>query len=151
MFSPREAFFRVQLCVCVGVCGLYPSATPIHLTPPLPPPILSSFTPATLMEIINFLSQSSTSSCDIDPIPTTVLEYISDAISLTIQSIVNLALLTGTFPPPLKSSFVSLLLKKPSLNKDDLSNYSPIVNLFFISKLIEKTSKNCLVAHLSST
>ena len=39
------------------------------------------------------------------------LMLISDAISPTIQFIVNLSLLTGTFPPPLKSSLVSPLLK----------------------------------------
>ena len=94
--------------------------------------------------------QSSDSSCDLDSIPTTVLKYISDAISSTIQFIVNLSLLTGTFSPLLKSSLVSPLLKKPSLNKDDLSNYRPIANLSFISKLIEKIVKNRLFAHLSS-
>ena len=42
------------------------------------------------------------------------------------------------FPLLLKSSLVSPLLKTPSLNKDDLSNYRPIANITFISKLIEK-------------
>ena len=60
---------------------------------------------------------------------------ISNAISSTILSIVNLSITTGTFPSTLESSIISPLLKKPSLKKEDLSNYHPIANLSFISKL----------------
>ena len=98
------------------------------------PPLLHSFTPATLLEIDNLLSQLSDSYCDLDPVPTTVLKKISNAISPTIFSIINLLITTGTLPSTLKSSIISPLLKKPSLNKEDLSNYRPIANLSFICK-----------------
>ena len=41
-------------------------------------------------------------------------------------------------------------VKKPSLNKEDLSNYRPIANLSFISKLTEKIVNKCLLDHLTS-
>ena len=63
---------------------------------------------------------------------------ISNAISPTNLSIVNLSITTGTFPSTLKSSIISPLLKKPSLNKEDLFNYLTIANFFFISKLFQK-------------
>ena len=64
-----------------------PSSTPAHSLPPSPP-LLHSFPPATLLEMDNLLSQSSDSYCDLDPVPTTVIKKISNAISTTIISIV---------------------------------------------------------------
>ena len=58
------------------------------------PNLLPSSTPLfhsyRLFEIVNLLSQSSDSYSDLDPVPTTVLKKISNAISATILSIVNL-------------------------------------------------------------
>ena len=87
-----------------------PSSTPAHSLPPSPPLLLHPFTPATLLEIDNPLSQSSHSYCDLDPVPPTVLKKISNAISPTILSIVNLSITTGTFSSTLKSSIISPLL-----------------------------------------
>ena len=41
-------------------------------------------------------------------------------------------------------------VKKASLNKEDLSNYCPIVNLSVISKITEKIVKKRLLDHLTS-
>ena len=43
-----------------------------------------------------------------------------------------------------------ITVKKPSLNKEDLSNYRTIANLFFISKLTEKIVKKRNLDHLTS-
>ena len=85
-----------------------PSSTSAHSFPPSPPTLLHSFTTATLLEIDNLLSQSSDSYCDLDPVPTIVLKKISNAISPTILSIVNLSI---TLPSTVKSSIISPLLK----------------------------------------
>jgi len=50
----------------------------------------------------------------------------------------------------LKESIISPLLKKSTFDKDQLSNYRPISNLFVISKVIERTVKARLTDHLSS-
>ena len=45
---------------------------------------------------------------------------------------------------------ISRLLKKSTLDKDELSNYHPITNLSVISKIIECIVKYCLIDHLTS-
>src|SRR6188508_3389589 len=49
--------------------------------------------------------------------------------------------------PPL---IVTPLIKKPALDKELLSNYRPISNLSFLSKLTERIVLQRLSAHLSS-
>ena len=44
----------------------------------------------------------------------------------------------------------SPLLKKSTLDKDELSNYCPISNLFVIYKIIERVVKSHLIVHLTS-
>ena len=56
----------------------------------------------------------------------------------TISNIVNLSLSEGVFPGKFKSAIVTPLLKKQTLNKDDLKNYRPVSGLNFISKVIER-------------
>jgi len=67
----------------------------------------------------------------------------------TITNIINLSLSSGNFHSTLKESVVSLL-KKPTLNTEDLSNYRPISNLSLISKITERVVKSRLTTHLSS-
>jgi len=58
----------------------------------------------------------------------------------TITNIVNFSLTSGQFHPILKDSVISPLLKKSTLDKDELSNYRPISNLSVVSKLIERVT-----------
>jgi len=69
---------------------------------------------------------------------------------LTITNIVNLSLSSGNFQHTLKESVISPLLKKPTLDKDELSNYRPISNLSLISKILERVVKSRLSDHLTS-
>ena len=68
----------------------------------------------------------------------------------TITNIINLSLSSGNFHPTLKESIVSPLLKKPTLDNEDLSNYCPISNVSLISKITERIVKSRLTCHLSS-
>ena len=61
--------------------------------------------------------------------------------------IVNMSL-DSVFPPSLKNSIVTPLLKKPSLVPELLKNYRPVSNLTFISKTIERVVANQLNGHL---
>ena len=54
------------------------------------------------------------------------------------------------FSKQLKSALVKPLLKKSNLNHNDLKNYRPISNLFFLSKLIERVTAARLSLHFSS-
>jgi len=55
-----------------------------------------------------------------------------------------------SFPPVFKQSIVSPLLKKSTLDNEQLSNYRPISNLSLISKIIERVVKSWLTGHLFS-
>jgi len=68
----------------------------------------------------------------------------------TITNIVNLSLSSSNFHHILKESVISPLLKKPTLDKDELSNHRPISNLSLISKIIERVVKSRLSDHLTS-
>ena len=62
--------------------------------------------------------------CDSDPIPTWLLKEWSTLLVPTITNIVNLTLSSGNFHHTLKTSVISPLLKKPTLDKEELSNYT---------------------------
>ena len=70
---------------------------------------------------------------------------------ISIASIVNLSLFEGCFPTHFKSALVSPLLKKPTLNRDDMKNYLPLSNLSFLSKILEKLVASRLNSHINSS
>ena len=90
---------------------------------------------------------SSNGTCNIDPIPTTLLKSCIDSLIVPITIIVNKSLKEGVFPSDFKTAHV-ILLEKPSLDKNDLKNYRPAFNLSFISKVVEKMVASRLLTHL---
>ncbi len=50
----------------------------------------------------------------------------------------------------MKVALINPILKKPSLDKEILSNYRPVSNLTYVSKLIERVIVKQLVDHLES-
>src|SRR5687768_12266820 len=54
------------------------------------------------------------------------------------------------FPQTFKHAIVTPLLKKPTLDKESLTNYRPISNLSYLSKLTERIVLQRLSMHLSS-
>ena len=101
-------------------------------------------------EISKILLNCPNKQSDSDPIPTWLLKVCAPVLIPTITNIVNLSLTSGHFHPILKESVISPLLKKPTLDKDQLSNYRPISNLSLISKIIERVVKSRLTDHLVS-
>src|SRR6218665_1148149 len=61
-----------------------------------------------------------------------------------------LSLSTGNFPLAFKHSLVTPLPKKANLDKENLSNYRPISNLSFLSKVTERIVLSRLNHYLSS-
>ena len=62
--------------------------------------------------------------------------------------IVNKSLCSGVFPDCLKHAIVVPLLKKKSLDKNVYSNYRPVSNLAFLSKVIERVVAQRLNSHM---
>ena len=120
----------------------------------IPPPEikchLTCFEPATSEEVRKLILTSPTRTCALDPIPTSLLKSCVDVLLTPITNIVNLSLKSGVFPDTLKLSHITPLLKKPSLSKDDMTNYRPVSNLNFTSKLLEKNIAKRIRSHLES-
>jgi hypothetical protein len=112
------------------------------------PPVLSHFRPADISEITKLIAQSPNKQCELDPVPTSILKQCVSLLAPAITTIVNLSLSSGSVPSAFKQSIVSPLLKKPNLEKENLSNYRPISNLPYLSKLTERVVKNRLSEHL---
>ena len=86
--------------------------------------------------------------CSLDPIPTHVVKNHLNLLLPAIQSIIISSLSSGTFPSQLKISQVKPKLKKNDLDKNLYSNYRPIANIAFVSKVIEKIVASQVHAYL---
>ena len=88
---------------------------------------------------------------DSDPTSTWLLKECASVLIPTITNIVNLSLITRHFHATLKEFVVPPLLNKPTLDRDQFSNYRPISNLSIISKITtESVVKSHLIDHLTS-
>ena len=101
-------------------------------------------------ENIKLIFSSSSKSCDLYPIPTSVLKNCLDILITPITDIINISMETSTFLQNFKEAHVRPLLKKTSLPKNELKNYSPVSNLSFISKISEKIVADRLQAHIKN-
>ena len=77
-------------------------------------------------------------SCELDPIPTDLLYENLDLFLPVITNLINSSLSSSTVHTDLKTAVVKLLIKTPSLDKNQLKNYRPVSNLPFVSKIIKK-------------
>jgi len=57
---------------------------------------------------------------------------------------------SGTVPSELKSALVTPLLKKASLNQEDLKNYRPVSNLPYVSKVLERVVATRFIDHCTN-
>ena len=112
-------------------------------------PILANFSKATEHEIVSLVKSSPDKSCSLDTVPTWFIKKFIDILAPALTSIVNSSLESASMPPTLKHALVTPLIKKPSLDPDSLSNYRPVSNLNFVSKLIERFVAKQITAHLS--
>ncbi|XP_073710666.1 uncharacterized protein [Misgurnus anguillicaudatus] len=109
---------------------------------------LCSFSNATQEEVEYVIKKMKPSTCALDPFPSALLKANISAVSPFITKIINHSLLVGHIPPMLKTAVIRPLLKKPTLDPEILSNYRPISNLPFLSKVLEKIVAAQLHVHL---
>ena len=92
--------------------------------------------------------QSSKASCTLDPLPMSLFMFLVDDLLPVITKIVNKSLSSGYFPDAYKVARVKPLIKKPSLDREDMTNFRPISNLRFDSKLVERVAVRQLQTYL---
>ena len=116
--------------------------TAVHSLPDIPvKPRQSDFTQFSLItpeELRKIIRRSLSKSCALDPMQTSLLMEHADVLLPATTNVVNLSLTSGVIPAQLKVVHVTLLLKKPSLNPEDLKNFMPVSNLHFPSKIVTK-------------
>src|SRR6476619_5906867 len=85
-----------------------------HCPPPVPPPNLFQFLPATTAEVRKIILTSSSTTCCLDSIPTSLLKSCIDVLVTPITILVNLSLSEGSFhlisKPPLLDLFLRNIL-----------------------------------------
>lgn len=118
---------------------------------PIKDPIssLDCWQPVTQVEVGKIIMASPTKSCSLDPIPTNLLKQCLPSLLPVITAIINSSLATGNVPSDFKLAKVTPLIKKPSLDPSLLSNYRPVSNLPFISKVLEKVVSIRLTGYLT--
>ena len=115
-------------------------------------PSLSQYDPMTSEEVTRIISSMATKSCELDAIPISVLKQITLSIVPTITKLINVSLTQGIFAEEWKTVIVHPLLKKLGSELTP-SNYRPVSNLSFLSKLLEKCAlqqfnKHCITNKL---
>ena len=108
------------------------------------PPKLQEFKPLEEKDVHQVIMSLRTKTCELDPIPTTIFKMMLPGILPLITKIVNLSLGQGQFIQAWKTAIVQPLLKKEGLQLI-MSNFRPVSNLMFMSKIIEK----CMLLQLS--
>lgn len=119
------------------------------LLPDTPPANLEQFSPVTETHVHKVLLASPSKSCTLDPWPTFLVKEFADILLPSITKLVNCSLAEGFVPSSFKKAVVTPLIKKPSLSKDDLSNYRPVSGLCFMSKLLERVVASQIKQHLN--
>ena len=87
-------------------------------------------------------------SCDLDPIPTWLVKECIDDLAPHLLRIVNLSLRCAQVPVSMQEALVFPTIKNVHGDRDALTNYRPVSNLSFISKLLEKVVLEQITAHL---
>ena len=98
-------------------------------------------------EDVKNLALSCKNSCDLDPLPSSILSIHLDHLLPLITKMVNLSLKTGRFADEWKNALVHPLLKKPGLELVN-NNFRPISNLQFTSKLTKEALAIQLQTHM---
>ncbi len=98
---------------------------------------LSTFRTLSETEVRALVMESKTTSCALDPIPTSLLKQCIDCVLPILTKMVNMSLQTGVFPEEWKLALVIPLIKKFGL-EEIFKNYRPVSNLPFVGKLTER-------------
>ena len=106
---------------------------------------------ATVDEVLGLIAAMPLKTSMMDYLPVSLLKSSAEVMAPLIARLANLSFSSGVFPSSLKHGRITPLLKKPGLDKSDLTSYRPITNLSTISKLLEKLALRRIRPHIMST
>ena len=98
---------------------------------------MENFTEIPEDNIEKLLKSAPSKSCELDPLPALLMKTHGHVLVPILVDIVNQSLQQGEFAQDLKEALIQPLLKKANLDLIH-SNYRPVSNLSFLSKLIKQ-------------
>ena len=111
---------------------------------------LLSFQPVTVEFTAQLVKKSPSKQSQLDPIPTWLLKQCVTLLAPFLTRLINISIEQGSVPECMKMAIVAPLLKKSILDPADISNFRPVSNLSFFSKLLERTISHQLTSYLES-
>lgn len=91
-------------------------------------------------EVLKLIRSSTIKACKLEPLRTTIImQSCYSALVPVFKAVINLSLSTGSMPENLKIASLRPLLKKPNADCEQFSNFRPVSNLKFLSKLVKKS------------
>jgi len=115
-----------------------------------PPAVMQQFKAVTVLEVVELIGMSPCKHSDLDPVTTWLLKKESHILGLFLALLFNLSLQTKEFPTEMKRATIVPFLKKTSLDSDDMSNYGPVSNLSFVSKLLERIVSKQIMEYMET-
>ena len=107
-------------------------------------------TPVTTDELRRVILASPPKSCELDPLPTSLLQEFVDVLLPLLAVLCNSSIREGVLPPSQKRSILVPVLKCEGLDSNNPVNFRPIANVSFISKIIEKIVALQLTSYLET-
>jgi hypothetical protein len=89
-------------------------------------------------ELVAIVKSMSSKHCDLDPLPTWVVKECIRDLAPVLTSMVNHSLQQSTVAESLQKAIVFPTIKNMYGDREALSNYRPVSNIPFLSKLLEK-------------
>ena len=99
---------------------------------------LTEFERMTEDQVKSLINSCRLKTCILDPLPTSIMKDCADVLLPVLTKMMNISTETANVPVQLKEAMIRPKLKKDSLDHEVYSNFRPISNLKFISKMIEK-------------
>ena len=110
---------------------------------------LEDFNEISTEDVKKIIMESKPTTCGSDPIPSTVVKHHLNILLPIITRIINWSLRTGSFQKVWKKSIITLLQKKVGQDAE-YTNYRPVNNLPFLSKITEKAMSQQLNLYLET-
>ena len=104
------------------------------------------FRPVTEEMVKKYITKASCKTSQLDAIPTQLTQDCADIIAPVITTIFNKSMQEECVPKDFKRAIITPLIKKKSAGTT-FSNYRPVSNLPFLSKILERIVLDQLIEH----
>ena len=110
---------------------------------------LYQFTESTVADFKHIILHSTSKTCALDPVPTSILKDNAETFAPMVMQIVNASLQSGTVPADMKHALVTPLHKRHGVD-NNFANYRPVSNIGFVSKVLERYVANAVREHVDN-